>query len=448
MLTKIGLDNLETTVKDAVNAVIGGAVGAGVESYDTIGQLPLAGVERGSLAYVAENNRLYLWNGTGWFNIALINTNPTITQGPNPSYAFATNGTPIVLTLVASDPEGIPITWSSQVTSGTLGNTATISQNGNVFTITPSTNEADVGSFGVTFTASDGVNIATAVSNFSLAFSFDFLAEYLVIAGGGGGGGRHGGGGGAGGYRAGSITLTTSNEYAVTVGAGGAGSSGESGSGGTLRGSSGSNSVLHTIISAGGGGGAASSPALSGGSGGGGGYDLTAAGFGNTPAVSPSQGNNGGLGGATSPFNGGGGGGAGQVGGNAGSTGGAGGAGVSSSITGTAVTRAGGGGGGGYINGSAAGVGGAGGGGAGGYGTAVATSGQVNTGGGGGGAGGGVFPNNGRSGSGGSGVVILKYANTLTVSNPDGGLTFTTSTAVNGFKVTTFTAGIGNIVFS
>jgi hypothetical protein len=64
-------------------------------------------------------------------------------------------------------------------------------------------------------------------------------------------------------------------------------------------------------------------------------------------------------------------------------------------------------------------------------------AGSVNTGSGGGGA-----------GAGGSGVVIIKYSNIFTLSNPGGGLTFSTSTSVSGFKVTTFTAGTGNIQFS
>jgi hypothetical protein len=43
--------------------------------------------------------------------------------------------------------------------------------------------------------------------------------------------------------------------------------------------------------------------------------------------------------------------------------------------------------------------------------------------------------------------VILKYSDSLTVSNSAGGLTFTTASA-GGFKVTTFTAGTGNIQFN
>jgi hypothetical protein len=45
--------------------------------------------------------------------------------------------------------------------------------------------------------------------------------------------------------------------------------------------------------------------------------------------------------------------------------------------------------------------------------------------------------------------VILKYPDDRTISNPGGGLTFTTDSAnVAGYKITTFTAGTGTIQFS
>jgi hypothetical protein len=50
-------------------------------------------------------------------------------------------------------------------------------------------------------------------------------------------------------------------------------------------------------------------------------------------------------------------------------------------------------------------------------------------------------------GNGGSGVVILRYSNAFTISNPGGGLTFTTATDGDA-KVTTFTAGTGNVSFA
>lgn len=263
------------------------------------------------------------------------------------------------------------------------------------------------------------------------------IVEYLVVAGGGGGGCGHGGGGGAGGYRTASgISLTIATNYTVTVGAGAAGSSNDS-----AKAASGNNSVFSTITSAGGGGGGSrfDGTGANGGSGAGGSYQA-GGGTGNTPSVSPSQGNNGGGVG----FAGGGGGGASAVGGTSASggvaAGAAGGAGSASSITGSSVTRAGGGGGGGYL--MAGGAGGAGGGGAGG--SSAGSPGTANTGGGGGG---GAYDGAQRpGGAGGSGIVILSYPSTFDIRN-GAGLTYTTS-VVGSNKVTVFTAGTGNIQFA
>jgi len=148
--------------------------GSATTVYSTIGDLPLSDVTTGAQAYVSSTNRLYIWNGTGWYNIALINTAPTITTGGDAAYTLATDGAPSIVTLEANDPEGLPIIWSYAVTAGSLGSTATVSQSDNVFTITPSTLEADAGGFTLTFTASDGVNLATSASEFSLAFAGDW----------------------------------------------------------------------------------------------------------------------------------------------------------------------------------------------------------------------------------------------------------------------------------
>ena len=153
----------------------GGGGGGSTTVYATPDDLPLTGNTAGDMAYVTSTNRMYIFTGTGWYNIALINTSPTITTAGDAAYDLATDGTPTVLTLVATDPEEVPIAWSYAVTAGSLGSTATVAQSNNVFTITPSTNKANAGSFTLTFTASDGVNLDTAVSSFSLSF---FLAEY------------------------------------------------------------------------------------------------------------------------------------------------------------------------------------------------------------------------------------------------------------------------------
>ena len=291
-----------------------------------------------------------------------------------------------------------------------------------------------------------------------------FDVDFLVIGGGGAGAGNEtnnhfygSGGGGAGGYRTsyGSGSISGGNSevetaykvladgtttYTVTVGAG-------SGTNLIL----GSNSVFDEIISYGGGsndlviGSKGNTGASGSGNGSGGstkiGYGLTG------------QGSNGG---SSTAQAGSGGGGASAVGGNCTNYAapGAGGNGQSSSITGSAVTRAGGGGGAAGFTGTGA-SGGTGGGGDGADGAnggngITGSNGTVNTGGGGGGGSGangtGVHSSNSN---GGSGVVILRWATAdATIGATRTGLTDGGVQTDGSDSYIVFTAGTGNITFS
>lgn len=292
--------------------------------------------------------------------------------------------------------------------------------------------------------------------------------EYLVIGGGASGGYTRafsaGGGGGAGGYRC-SVSGESSGggasaespvagfigvEYPLTVGAGGAAS------GGTFaidNGNYGFLSRFGSVIARGGGGGnnSAASTLLRGGSGGGGAsVSNTVTGTGGIATANQGYDGGDGLAIGTSNRGAGGGGGAGAVGvDGASDVGGNGGNGVTSSVTGTSVTRAGGGGGCTSYNSVAAGGATQGSGGSGGGGSAVAStstsnatseSGAANTGGGGGGVSQ-VDPATytpGYSGAGGSGIVILKYPKEY-VATFSAGVTVTTST-IGDYKVSQITA--------
>jgi hypothetical protein len=267
--------------------------------------------------------------------------------------------------------------------------------------------------------------------------------SYLVVAGGGGGGGCAGGGGGAGGFREFKAPLTpytaspldgnpggtsitvTAQAYPITVGGGGLGQDSPCSSA-----QNGNNSTFSTVTSAGGGGGGGrANPVPSregddGGSGGGNSADFpNCRPQGNTPPVSPPQGQNGGTNPSPGTFNqgGNGGGGATACGGDEAAPEPAstkavnGGAGATTSITGSPVAYAGGGGAGGYS--AFPGGGGCGGVGGGGRGArpscsapaSFAVAGTANTGGG-GGAGSNQLPGcNGKGSAGGSGVVIIRY---------------------------------------
>jgi len=131
--------------------------------------LPTTG-STGDQSYVESNTSIYVYdeNITGWYRVALINATPTFTSTPDASYSFAIDGTPIIVTPVAVDPEGALVTYS---VIGDTGTVATMTSVDNVYTFTPSTDDANAGSFSITFRATDGVNVSDAISNFSLTFS-------------------------------------------------------------------------------------------------------------------------------------------------------------------------------------------------------------------------------------------------------------------------------------
>jgi hypothetical protein len=199
------------------------------------------------MAMVLDVNKLYVNNGQGWYFISIINTSPSITGGIDPNYTLDKTGVPTVITVIAEDPEGVPLTYTHS--APTLGNTAVITQNNNAFTVTPSTLESNEGAFDLTISVSDGVNIASQTTNMLLLFEAEasgvvFNSSYtwtvptgissislLAVGGGGHGGsstspncyggaaagaGGQGGGGGMGYYN--NYSVLPGDILQVTVG--------------------------------------------------------------------------------------------------------------------------------------------------------------------------------------------------------------------------------------
>ena len=275
-----------------------------------------------------------------------------------------------------------------------------------------------------TFTSSSSFVLTSAPANATV--------DYLVVAGGGGGGADMGGGGGGGGLLAGTNVVLTAGTYPIVVGAGGTGAPAGTN---VAAGSDGSNSSISltggtTLANGIGGGGGGSShqygdkPGRPGGSGGGASGQYTT----NKGLGTPGQGYDGGN--SAGQWYPAGGGGAGGVGVTNPATGGNG---VQNAITGTSLYWAAGGGGAGY---SVAGGNGGLGGGGGGAPKTASTNGLAGTGGlnpgtnggdgslgsqtnvpggnggvntGSGGGGGSHYQSNNFGGTGGSGIVIIKY---------------------------------------
>ena len=64
--------------KIAADAVGGGS---SVTAYATAAALPLSGNTTGDQAFVSETGRLYIFTGTGWYNIALVTSDISGTTG-------------------------------------------------------------------------------------------------------------------------------------------------------------------------------------------------------------------------------------------------------------------------------------------------------------------------------------------------------------------------------
>ena len=141
------------------------AGGPGTNVYATLDQLPRSGVTTGQTALVTAENRFYIWNGIGWFSVAVFNAAPTITNAPSATYNLSADGAPTIITLAATDSDGDSLTWSFSAPSAS--GKATVTQADNVFTITPETNIADT-SFTIDFEVTDGINIATASSTVNI----------------------------------------------------------------------------------------------------------------------------------------------------------------------------------------------------------------------------------------------------------------------------------------
>lgn len=151
-------------------------VSLGLDVYDSFSLLPMVGNTEGDQAFVISTGRLYVHSGSGWYNTALINRTPTVasiedSDGNTTPFILATDGTATRITITAADSDGDPLTYNAIADSDFTG-LATLSQESNVFTVTPlSQDSATTTSGTIAFTITDGINTATpAAQTFTLTF--------------------------------------------------------------------------------------------------------------------------------------------------------------------------------------------------------------------------------------------------------------------------------------
>src|SRR6056300_139074 len=160
-----GLDSAATI------SLINENAGSGVTSYDSAGLLPSSSNTAGDLAFVKDKKAMYVWDSSEWDRLY---------NGPETSLAWTTealasyglnqDGTSTTITTVASDPEGFLITYSYDVTPSNQAQATIVDSGNGNYTLTPSTNDSDAGSFTFRSKATDGLYSISKSSSISLAF--------------------------------------------------------------------------------------------------------------------------------------------------------------------------------------------------------------------------------------------------------------------------------------
>ena len=162
--------------------------GSGVSVYDALDSLPVTNLTAGDEAYVKGNNRLYVSNGSGWYNFGLVNAAPYWDSEPQTTYTIADSATALVITAKAldSDNPAAIITNQSFVTDSAQY-LVDITRDSSVFTFTPKSQDSigasvtagdltdsNTNDFIYTFKWSDGINFVSKAVTINYNFSTGF----------------------------------------------------------------------------------------------------------------------------------------------------------------------------------------------------------------------------------------------------------------------------------
>ena len=162
-----------------------GTDGAAVTSYANFAAFPSSGNAVGDFGFDLATGAIYNWSGSIWKRLySGADESPTWTTPPPDTANLATDGTATNQTVAATDPEGFPIEYSYD-TNPTNQTQATIANTGGNFTITPSTDAANNGSFTLRYKATDGIHVSSKTTTYSLniAVAQSWTAVYGPVQG-------------------------------------------------------------------------------------------------------------------------------------------------------------------------------------------------------------------------------------------------------------------------
>ena len=151
-----------------------------VTVYANLAAFPSSGNTVGDYAFATDTKAVYIWDGTEWDRVSTDNNEtPRLTTTPASTHSLNTDGTNTAITIVASDPEGFPITYSHDTNPASPNQVTNIVNNNGVFTLVPSTNQAHGGNFTLRLKASDGIS----TTSHAIAVGLSFTESMHVPAG-------------------------------------------------------------------------------------------------------------------------------------------------------------------------------------------------------------------------------------------------------------------------
>ena len=173
---------------------------------NSLDSLPMTGLSEGQQAFITSTNRLYVSNGSGWYNTTLINSTPNWDSAPpQTEYKIVDSVTPLVIIAKATDSDNSNL-LNQSVASDSAQYMVDITIDSSVFTFTPKSADSigasvlagdledSNGDFIYTFKWSDGNNFITrqATITYNPALSaklIDWGGDRGILAGAGGSGG-------------------------------------------------------------------------------------------------------------------------------------------------------------------------------------------------------------------------------------------------------------------
>ena len=146
--------------------------------YDTLDSLPMSNLKEGDEAIVQSVSKLYVSNGSGWYNTNIINLAPYWDTEPDANYNIVDSATPLIVIAKAGDSDTANLINQSTVTDSAQY-MVNISNDSSVWTFTPKS--AD--SIGIEVAAG---NLTDSNGDFVYTFKwndgFNFIAKEVTIA--------------------------------------------------------------------------------------------------------------------------------------------------------------------------------------------------------------------------------------------------------------------------